>query len=291
MNPEFKKPLILDGAMGTELMRRGVKLPLPLWSSFANIENYDQIINVHSDYIKSGCNIITTNTFRSTARTFIKAGYEEKDAELMCRQSFDMAISAAKQAGDNKNILIAGSIAPLEDCYEPSHFPGKEIAVKEFSVISEMMLNSGVDVLLLETMGCYDEIESVLKVNEKIKKQIWLSIVLKDKNHILDGTHIKKVIELANKYVIDMLLINCTPISIIENSLNVIIDSWTGKWGAYPNAGISMPTKDGIFTSTLDDNLFGDAIRKFVKLGASLVGSCCGSTPKTIQIINNIIQK
>ena len=54
MNKDLKKPLIMDGAMGTELMRRGIELPLPLWSSMSNINQYDQVMNIHKDYIEAG---------------------------------------------------------------------------------------------------------------------------------------------------------------------------------------------------------------------------------------------
>ena len=74
----MKRPLILDGAMGTELQNRGVKVPLPLWSANANIEHPEIVINIHKDYIESGSDIITANTFRSTSWTYRKVGYGEK---------------------------------------------------------------------------------------------------------------------------------------------------------------------------------------------------------------------
>ena len=288
---KLKKPLIMDGAMGTELMRRGLKLPLPLWSSLANIEHNNQVINVHKDYIDAGSDIITTNTFRTTSRTFIKAGYTQKDAGLISKQCFDMAIKAAKHARNGKTTLIAGSIAPLEDCYETDDFPGKQIATKELREISESMVKSGVDIMLFETMGCFEEIESALNVSDNINIPRWLSIVLKDKHHILDGTNVKKVINLATKKKIEILLVNCTPVWVINDALDVVLEFWEGKWGVYPNAGKDMPTKEGNFSSTLDDDSFGNVINHYIKLGASVVGSCCGSTPKTIRKIYNMIQK
>ena len=124
MNKELKKPLIMDGAMGTELMRRGIDLPLPLWSSMSNIHQYDQVMNIHKDYIEAGSDIVTTNTFRTTPRTFIKAGYSQDESEIISKQCCNMAIKAAKQAVKKKNTLIAGSIAPLEDCLNHYAFQG-----------------------------------------------------------------------------------------------------------------------------------------------------------------------
>ena len=275
--------------MGTELMRRGIELPLPLWSAMANIDQGKHVTEIHEDYIESGSNVITTNTFRTTPRTFIKAGYSELDSLKLSKQSFKMALKAARDARNDKNILIAGSVAPLEDCYVPSKFPGSVIAKKEYRFITDMVSNSCVDIMLFETMGSYDEIEVALQVSKDVEMEKWLSIIIKDKNRLLDDTKIEKVIGLATKYDVDMLLINCTSAKIINNTLPSFLNIWKGKWGTYPNAGESMPTKEGIFTSILSDNEFSEYIRNYINLGASLVGSCCGSTPDTVRKISNII--
>ena len=279
----------MDGAMGTELMRRGIELPLPLWSAMANIDQSKHVTEIHEDYIESGSNVITTNTFRTTPRTFIKAGYSDLDSLKLSKQAFKMAVKAARDARNDKNILIAGSIAPLEDCYVPIKFPGSVIAKKEYRFITNMVSNSCVDIMLFETMGSYDEIEVALQVSKDVEMEKWLSIILKDKNHLLDDTKIEKVIGLATEYDVDMLLINCTSTKIINNALPSFLNIWKGKWGTYPNAGESMPTKEGVFTSILSDNEFSEYIRNYINLGASLVGSCCGSTPDTVRKISNII--
>ena len=291
MNKDLKKPLIMDGAMGTELMRRGIELPLPLWSSMSNIDQFDQVMNIHKDYIDAGSDILTTNTFRTTPRTFIKAGYSQNESEIISERCCNMAIEAAKHAVKKENTLIAGSVAPLEDCYEPLHFPGKEIAKKEFQLIIDRIIRKGVDILLFETMGNYEEIESALQVSNHVDIQRWLSIVLKNKNSILDGTELQKVVELANKNKIDMVLINCTPVNIILEALDIFLGYRKGKWGVYPNAGENMPTKDGEFVSKLDDESICKAIQGYITLGASVVGSCCGSTPNTVRKISNMIKK
>ena len=71
----MNSPIIMDGAMGTELQNRGVQVPLPLWSANANIDYPQIVMDIHKDYINAGSDIITTNTFRSTEWTYKKAGY------------------------------------------------------------------------------------------------------------------------------------------------------------------------------------------------------------------------
>ena len=73
-------PLILDGAMGTELLRMGVELPLPLWSAVANETCSDMVYEIHHEYVNAGANVLTTNSFRTTPYAYKKAGFSRRDA-------------------------------------------------------------------------------------------------------------------------------------------------------------------------------------------------------------------
>src|SRR5207249_4025906 len=66
--------IVLDGALGTELERRGVPTPLPLWSAQALFDSPDTVRSIHQDYVRAGADILTANTFRATPRTLAKAG-------------------------------------------------------------------------------------------------------------------------------------------------------------------------------------------------------------------------
>ena len=290
MNKNYKRPLIIDGAMGTELMNLGVDLPLPLWSSVANFDEYDKVVDIHKRYINAGSDIITSNTFRTTARTFKKAGYTDGKANEISKRCTSEAIKAAKEAINNKNVLLAGSIAPLEDCYEPDRFPGKIKARKEFEEIIQNIDSCGVDIFLFETMGNFEEIETILELSRGLNQKRWLSIVLKNETSILDGTSLEKTIRLLKKYRLDMLLINCTPIDVITNSLGLFTSLWDGKWGTFPNAGKSMPSKEGEFESKVEDDFLSNTLKRYMNLGAVVLGACCGSTPNTIRKFRDIIE-
>ena len=85
--------LVLDGAMGTELLKLGLKLPLPLWSAIANEEHYKKVVEIHKNYIEGGCDVITTNTFRTSYRSYEKA--KVKYALTRSNNSFKKAIKAS----------------------------------------------------------------------------------------------------------------------------------------------------------------------------------------------------
>src|SRR5690349_24971822 len=105
-------PLLLDAAMGSDLDRRGLPTTLPLWSAIGLIERPDLVQSIHQDNLEAGADIITTNTFRSTARTLRKAGLDESAAGQLDRLAVELA-QAARDATGRSDVLIAGSIAPL----------------------------------------------------------------------------------------------------------------------------------------------------------------------------------
>ena len=283
MKTIFQKPLILDGAMGTELTKKGIKTPLPLWSAIANEQNYGEVVKIHKSYIENGCNIITTNTFRTTERIYKKAGY--KNPRLDSNNSSDLAIKAANEARKNHDILIAYSIAPLEDCYEPDNFPGQLVAFKEYDYMIKNLNNKAIDIILFETMGNIKEIETLLIASSISKHKKWLSIVLKSENELLDGSSINKAITLAKNHSIDTFLINCTTVDIVEGAIKHVKNNWHKDWGVYPNVGKSMPEKDGFIKHKHKNIKISNFLKMIVKDGAKVIGACCGSTPDTISNI------
>ena len=280
MNKIIQKLLFLDGAMGTELTSRGVATSLPLWSALANEKNYNEVVDIHKCYIKNGCNIITTNTFRTTERTFKKAGY--KNPLLASSNSSALAIKAANEARKNHDVLIAFSIAPLEDCYEPEYFPGKSVALNEYKYIIKNLNNKSIDILLFETMGNINEIEAALIASKVSVHKKWLSIVLKTENELLDGTDIKKAISLAKSYSVDTFLINCTTVDLLKGAIKHLKSNWDKDWGVYPNIGKMMPSKDGFIKKKYKNKEVSNFLNMIVKDGANVIGVCCGSTPSTI---------
>ena len=121
----MNNPIIMDGAMGSELIKRGAILPQHIWSAHANIERPNLVKTIHQEYIDSGAKIIIANTFRATPRSYIKTGLSMDLAIQKAYSSLNKAIQLAKQVAKD-NTIILGSIAPLEDCYKPELFPGKK---------------------------------------------------------------------------------------------------------------------------------------------------------------------
>ena len=89
------KYIILDGANGSELEKRGAKMNRAGWCGPASLESPEILFQIHKDYIEAGCDFITTNTFRSTVRSYLKTGLKVEDATLIAKNSTLKAIEIA----------------------------------------------------------------------------------------------------------------------------------------------------------------------------------------------------
>ena len=280
--------LILDGAMGTELNRRGVNTELPLWTADSNILYPDLVQSIHEDYIQSGADIITTNTFRTTSWTYKRAGYTDIISEKRAKKSLYSAVECAHKASKG-SVKIAGSITSLNDCYIPSNFPGRNVAIDVYGQTLDWLIDSGVDVILFETMGSFEEIDVALSLSSKYEKPIWLSVIMKDAKLILDGTPIEKILLLANHHLVEAFLFNCNNLYKTILSLKNVQDSWEGMFGTYPNLGIKDYSDE--YFDVLSKKKFTDEIKNILKFNPSIIGCCCGSSPYHIKILKEQIRR
>ncbi|MEE3149704.1 MAG: homocysteine S-methyltransferase family protein, partial [Candidatus Neomarinimicrobiota bacterium] len=243
---------------------------------------------IHEAYLTAGADILTTNTFRTTPRAYRNNGYEEHEARQRSHESLERAVELARQAAGS-DIIVAGSIAPLEDCYEPDLFPGIEFAQREFRELAIWLQDAAIDVILFETMGSWPEIKTALSVTADLQIPRWLSLILKNGNTLLDGTDLTNVLSDVKDYGIEMVLLNCSLCSITADAVDVLLRNWKGPWGVYPNVGAAMPTKEGMIEEKLTIKEFTNEINKYLTSGAKVIGACCGSNPNYISAAREAI--
>ena len=277
---------ILDGGMGTELISQNIKLPPYIWSAHTNIENPSLIYEIHKKFIESGADYISTNTFRTTPRAYLKTGLSTIKSNRMAYKSFLNAIRMAQKARGNTKTKILGSIAPLEDCYTPSNYPGDKIAKQEFLELSNWFTDLGVDIFLLETMNNLSEIIACLEILSINNYPIWVSLNLLDGEHLLSGEKISEVVKSISRFNVSSLLLNCNSIEKTNLALDTIQKCWNREWGIYPNLGLGEPSPDGIIDnfSNIEDLI--KISKKAVSLGATILGGCCGSSFRHIRAIS-----
>ncbi len=265
-----KRPLVLDGANGGILQDK-LKQKNLLWSSWLNIEDPDSVISLHKDYIDSGAEILTTNTFRTNPYF-----YEKYKLKYSLREFVTAGVNLAKFARGESEVLIAGSNPPAEDCYQQERrISFKEMEANHLSHIN-LLLESGVDFILNETQSHFDELQVISRHCSQNHIPYVVSLFLREDLTMLSGEDIMTVIDFLTKYTPSAVAFNCFhPYS--YKKLSEILPKEL-KTGFYFNCG-SPNTTDGKIECHISPDEYIETTRSYITGNTVFVGSCCGSNP------------
>jgi S-methylmethionine-dependent homocysteine/selenocysteine methylase len=280
------RTVLLPGAMGTELQRRGYKSALPLWSAAANLDAPGLVEQIHSDYFAAGADAAITNTFRTTPRAFRKAG-RENEAQRALKKSVAIALKAKKNAG--RQVFVGGSFAPLEDCYRPDLVPGESELRKEHGPHAAWLAESGVDFLLPETVNACLEGQIMAEAASATGLPFIISFVAGPEGTLLDGTPLAEAVKKTDLPGRIGIALNCRPIATLDAAFRKLLPDYGGVIGLYAN-GAGHPHGD--LGWCFEEH--GDGIDKFVasalrwrNAGAKIIGGCCGTTPDYIRALHS----
>ena len=150
------------------------------------------------------------------------------------------------------------------------------------------MVEAEVDILLLETMNSMAETKAGLCALKDANQPIWVSFVLKDKNHLLSGDRLADALRVLNSFQIEMVLLNCNPLGRTKRAVDNIVGNPIGSWGIYPNLGRGEPSPDGSIAKCAPMEKYLSVVEHALNSGASVVGACCGSSPEHIAEIKKL---
>jgi len=277
--------IVMDGALGTELERRGVKTPLPLWSAQALLDAPDTVRAIHEDYVRAGADILTVNTFRTTARTLGKAG-RAGDAESLTERAVKLAREAAENARGARDILLAGAIAPLEDCYEPNLAPDAAVAEKEHAEQAVRLARRGVDLILIETMNSLTEAKAALRGAKPTGLPVLVSFLCRNARELWNGEGLADAVQAVEPLNPDAILVNCVSPNVVGDCVAEMARVTRIPLGCYPNAGEpDMKAGTWRFDPAWTPERFAEAAGGWVVRGAQIVGGCCGTGPEHIRAL------
>lgn len=276
--------ILLDGAMGTELACRGVDVALPLWSAGALDTAPDLVLAIHRDYLAAGARILTANTFRTTTPAYQRVGLDEAAARKSARRATQSAVTLAKAAAGDQ-ALVAGSLAPVGDCYSPADYPGPEAARATYDESAQWLAEAGVDLLLLETHITLEEAVLALAAAHRTGLPTWVSYLVDERLNLLGGASLPAAIAAAEGGGAQGVLINCVSLAVAHEAVQALAGATTLPFGVYANAGRTQPSREGIIHQTHSNEDFVAAARDWIAAGATMIGGCCGTTPETIRAL------
>ncbi|HQZ98702.1 MAG TPA: homocysteine S-methyltransferase family protein, partial [Thermoflexales bacterium] len=268
--------IILDGALGTELTRRGENTNLPLWSARALMDAPQVVAQIHADYLAAGAEVLTANTFRTNFRTFEHAGLP--NPHTLARDLTFKAVALAKNAGNAK---VAGSLAPLEDCYTPELVPDDETLAREHAEHAINLSEAGCDLILVETMNTIREAVAGAKAAAQTGKPIWVSFTLNKHNDLISGEKLADAVQAVLPFNPQAILVNCIPVAQIAGALRVLRRAAPAALpiGAYGNVGHVDDVTGWTLTHAVTPSAYAQAAQEWRKIGATIIGGCCGTTP------------
>ena len=279
-------PLLLDGATGTELERRGIPTRLPLWSAGALLSAPALVGRIHRDYADAGAEALTANTFRTQRRTLAREGLGDRAAALTA-----LAVRLAREAAASSasSPLVLGSDPPLEDCYRPDRVPDQAALASEHAEHCANLAAAGVDAILCETHNSLREACAAARAASATGLPVLVSFVCWEGATLLSGERLSDAVRAVAALRPAALLVNCLPPSNVMACLAVLAGAGL-PFGVYANLGAPDDAIGFRRSEDVSPRGFAQATAAWVGAGARLVGGCCGTTPGHIDAIRQSLR-
>ena len=270
-----------DGAMGTLLAERGI----PAGNCFEELclTRPEIILEIHSEYLRAGAGIITTNSFGANARKLCAYGLEASTVAIN-RKAAQLAREAIAASGSKA--WVAGSVGPLGTHRGET---GELHPEALFSSQITALLDGGSDLILLETFQDPEELLLALKVAKSLGSQPVITLLASpESGRLPDGAWIGDVLEMLGEQGADLVGLNC--VNGPQAMLRLVEKIAPSRpLAVYPNAG--RPTyQEGRIVYGTTPEYFADLGRRMGEAGAALVGGCCGTSPLHIKALSMALQ-
>ncbi len=276
--------VLMDGATGSELHRRGIPTPLPLWSTSALLDELGRqtLRQIHEDYASAGAQLITANTFRTHARNLHSTGIADQANQLT-----QAAVRIARQATAGSSALVAGSQAPLEDCYSPDLTPGDAELRKEHRQMANSLADAGVDMILIETMPTVREAVAAAEAATETRLPFAVSFVCGADGKLLSGETLQDAAAGVLPFGPRMLGVNCAPATKLRSIISQLKDELREletnaaavEIIAYGNVGEPDPGIGWKSTEAEQPDVYASLAASWLEQGVKVIGGCCGTTP------------
>jgi S-methylmethionine-dependent homocysteine/selenocysteine methylase len=283
--------LILDGATGTELNRRGVDTGLPLWSANALMNDRDASIlqGIHADYLRAGAEILSANTFRTNRRALARGGNGDRALELT-RRAVEIARAAIANVPSDTPRFVAGSISTLEDCYRPDLVPSDDELDAEHSERIHHLIESGVDLLLVETINTIREALVIAGLAVDTGTPTIVSFVCNREGKILSGETLAEAAARLLPLGIAAIGVNCVSTPQLARPLAELTAACGESFPliAYGNIGQVDDTVGWVSTDAESPDVYCGLASRWP---AKIIGGCCGTTPDHIKKLAMVLRQ
>jgi len=292
--------LVIDGALATELERRGYNLKDDLWSAKILLEQPEAIKQLHYDYFKAGADCAITASYQASVEGFMKRGLNEAEAINLIKKSVQLAIEArdefwsdeANRVGRSKP-FVAASVGPYGAYLaDGSEYRGNYgLTEKELMDFHrprmKALIEAGAGMLACETIPALIEAQALTKLLKEFPNiTAWFSFSARDEEHISEGRLFADCVkELEDNPQIVAIGINCTSPKYIPDLIRAGKEKTNKPILVYPNLGEGYDAEKNDWEGEPATESFGEEAKAWYEAGARMIGGCCRTSPEDIEVI------
>ena len=297
---DVQAALVVDGALATELERRGCDLRNNLWSANILLEQPEKIKQVHYDYFKVGADCAITASYQATITGFAQRGLNEAEAIALIQKSVTLAreardefwSEAANRVGRVKP-FVAASVGPYGAYLANGEEYRGNYGLSENELMDfhrprmQALIEAGADILACETIPCLIEAQALVKLLSEFQGvHAWISFSCRDEAYVCEGAKLEDCVrQIEASPQVAAVGINCTSPRFISALIREARQATGKPVIVYPNSGETYDPYKKVWENDPVQAAFGEQARDWYEAGARLIGGCCRTTPEDIQVI------
>ena len=293
---------VLDGAMATELERKGFDLDGPLWSAHVLESSPEAIAAVHRDYLEAGADCLLTASYQVSPEGFEQIGYSPEKAASSAADALRRSVSIAEQvraeyhARSPRRIWIAASLGPYGAMlHNGAEYHGNyncsfdELVAfhgRRISVLAE----TDADFLAFESIPSLEEAQAILAALRSYPDlPVYLSFTCRDRSHVSHGETLQACAQLLDKepQVIGI-GVNCTAPELIGSLVGELARVTSKPILVYPNSGEQWDAEHHCWLGDGQIQQYGEMAEQWRGAGAQWIGGCCRTGPEHVRAVAHL---
>jgi S-methylmethionine-dependent homocysteine/selenocysteine methylase len=279
--------ILIDGATGTEIERRGVPMVDNAWNGGGAMTHPDIVRQVHEDYIRNGAQVVITNTFSTSRHVLQDAGMEEH-FEFLNRRGVELAREARENMG-SPHVLVAGGMTHTSFT---SNIPTRDQLRVNAEEQAAIMADAGADLIMLEMMMDVGRMLIMLESAQKSGLPVWVGFSCEVDEEgvvrLLLGPTLAEGLEAIQDKDVPLVSIMHTEVEDIEACLDVLEAHWSGPVGVYAHSG-KFVDPNWIFDGVISPEDYAAAAKTWKQRGVQVIGGCCGIGVEHIELLKDVV--
>ena len=298
------QPVLLDGPMNSELVRRGVR-----WRKHGLLTDTAAVQQLHEEYVAAGADVLRTNTFQLNPKTYLNVfrnashqahigapGLADLVPKLL-RTSVQLAKAARAKHSKEQTVAIAGMLSPLQHCYRPDLAPPFEDAKREHEAMARVFAEEKVDFLIAESMNCIGEAKAALAAGRAAGLPVWVSFVLGPEGELLSREPLAQAVQEMERGGAEAVMVSNSPPEDVGNAIARMKGATKLPFGGFAHAGKFSPPSwkfdffpQFIETDAWPPGRYSAEAKRWRESGAMLFGSCCGTSPAHTTALHEMLR-